>query len=321
MNRSTLAEHLEGATSPQLAELIGLIARALLDVGAAVRAAPLADEMGQGAQGTNPTGDPVHRLDLIAHGLISQALGKSPLVGCFASEEARALMHAESGATGRFCVVFDPLDGSNNLESNGPVASIFGIFERATPTGEPCSLADVLRPGADLVASGYALFGPSTQLVLSTGQAPRVFVCDGQGVWRSSDIRLEVPDPGRRIFGVNDGHSHTWHPRVRAYVDTLRQGGYTARYVGTMAADVHRLMRHGGVYMHPADERGGARRGKLRLLFEAIPLGYLLERAGGGATDGEAAILELRPGALHEQVPVVFGSPGEVTRYMDATER
>ncbi len=318
MTPRTLTEHLEDNAPPDLAQLIGLLARTLLGVGAAVRVTPpVAQNGGQG--GTNPTGDPVHRIDIIAHGLIAEALKHSPLVGCFASEEAEELMQSASTTSGPFCVVFDPLDGSNNLDSNGPVASIFGVFRRKTPTGAACSMADVLRPGRELVASGYALYSASTQLVLTTGEGAHVFTLDEEGVWRRGEDRLEVPDPGRRIFSVNDGHSHAWSPRVRAYVDTLRGGGYTARYVGTMAADVHRLMRHGGVYMHPADERGPVRRGKLRLLFEAIPLGYLLEHAGGVATDGEQAMLEVRPSALHQQIPVVFGSPGEVERYMDAT--
>jgi fructose-1,6-bisphosphatase I len=314
----TLTEHLAHATSPALAALLDLLAKTLLGVGDAVRAAPLAATTGQG-RGVNPTGDPVHRLDLVAHDLIARTLRESPLVGCLASEEAEALIQGASTTTGPFCVVFDPLDGSNNLDSNGPVASIFGVFGRETPAGTACSVADVLRPGADLVASGYALFSASTQLVVSTGDGVHVFTCDRQGVFRSSEDRLRVPDPGRRIFGVNDGRSHTWNPRVRAYVDTLRQGGHTARYVGTMAADVHRLMRHGGVYMHPADETGRGRRGKLRLLFEAAPLGFLLEQAGGVATDGLAPILEVTPRSLHHQIPVVFGSPGEVGRFMAAT--
>ena len=315
MNQQTLSEHLARTTSPELAELIGLIARTLLGVGATVRTAPLVTAT-QEDRGSNPTGDPVHRIDLVAHDLIADALRESPLVGCFASEEADGLMHGGSTETGPFCVVFDPLDGSNNLDSNGPVASIFGIFARTTPTGKPCDAEDVLKPGTDLLAAGYALFSASTQFVLSTGDGVDVFTCDAHGVLRSNGLRLEVPDPGRNIFGVNDGRAHTWHPRVRAYVDSLRQGGHTARYVGTMAADVHRLMRHGGVYMHPADETGPTRRGKLRLLFEAIPLGFLLEQAGGVATDGESAMLEVQPRTLHEQIPVVFGSPGEVARYM-----
>lgn len=320
MNQPTVSQHLERTTSPELADLIALLAHAMLGVGQIVRTAPLVPAHKQG-RGVNPTGDPVHRLDLIAHDLLANALQESPLVGCFASEEAEGLLHGRWGETGPFCVVFDPLDGSNNLESNGPVASIFGVFGRTTPTGSPCSVEDVLRPGTDLLAAGYLLCSASTQFVLSTGDGVDVFTCNAQGVLASSGLRLEVPDPGRRIFGVNDGRSHTWHPRVRAYVDTMRQGGYTARYVGTMAADVHRLMRHGGIYMHPADETGPTRRGKLRLLFEAIPLGYLLEQAGGVATDGESAILEVRPGVLHEQIPVVFGSPGEVARYMRACQR
>lgn len=316
--RPTLSEHLEASTSPALAGLIGLLARTLLGVGEVVRTGPLAVARGRSGE-TNPTGDVIHRLDLVAHADVSRALRESQLVGCFASEEEEGLLHGASTTTGPYCVVFDPLDGSNNLDSNGPVASIFGVFERVTPAGTPCSMADVLRPGTDLVAAGYAVFSASTQFVFSTGDGVEVFTLDDMGELRSSGAGLEVPDPGRRIFSVNDGRAHTWAPRVRGYVDTLREGGYTARYVGTMAADVHRLMRHGGIYMHPANEMARARRGKLRLLFEAIPLGYLLELAGGVATDGESPILQVRPGTLHQQVPVVFGSTGEVARFMDFT--
>lgn len=319
MNRPTLSEHLAARVADDqpadLAELIELLAATFVSLGEKLRSRPHSTGAEQ-VDATNPTGDDVHRIDLVAHSMLVEALKESPLVGCLASEEATDLLHGEASTTGRYCVVFDPLDGSNNLDSNGPVASIFGVFPRRTALGQACSEADLLRPGTELVAAGYALFSASTQFILCVGNGVHVFTLDERGAFRRSQSDLQIPDPGRRIFSVNDGHTDNWDPRVREYVETLRRGRYTARYVGTMAADVHRLMCHGGIYMHPADTSGPTRRGKLRALFEAIPLAFILEHAGGTATDGESAMLRTAPATLHEQRPVVFGSPSEVERFL-----
>jgi fructose-1,6-bisphosphatase len=315
MTLPSLADHLAKTCSPDLRRLIELLATSLMTIGAKLETAPLSTRQSQtGAR--NPTGDRVHRVDLEAHAILHDALATSPLVGCFASEEAADVVLTRATQSGPYAVVFDPLDGSNNLDSNGPTASIFGIYERKTPTGEPCSLPDLVRPGRELVAAGYALFGPSTQLVLSTGDGAHLFTLDDSETLRRANNALSVPDPGRKIFSVNDGHTHCWRPEVRRYVEDLRRGGYTSRYVGTMAADVHRVMRHGGIYLHPADVSGPTEQAKLRLLFEAAPLGFLFEQAGGTATNGASAILDVRPTELHQQVPVVFGSTFEVERFL-----
>ena len=316
MIQPTLHDRLHDTVPGELGDLLNLLAAAVLGVGDLVRSAPFAREVLTTPNTENSTGDKVHRVDLAAHALIADALNTSPLVGCFASEEAPDLVLGQSTTTGPYCVVFDPLDGSNNLDSNGPVASIFGIFRRRTPSGEPCSEKDVLQAGSELVASGYALFSATTQFVLTTGDGVDVYSLDPQTrELRLSAPKVRLPDPGQHLFSVNTGNTHKWRPAVQAYVEQLRQGGYTLRYTGTMAADVHRLLRYGGIYMHPADVTGESARGKLRLLFEAIPLGFIVDNAGGVATDARQSILKCVPVHLHEQIPVVFGDAGEIARF------
>ncbi len=319
MIQPTLHDQLRDTVSAELADLLNLLAATVLSVGDLVRSAPFAaqDLKAVNAEYTeNSTGDKVHRVDLAAHELISDALKSSPLVGCFASEEAPDLVLSQSSTTGPYCVVFDPLDGSNNLDCNGPVASIFGVFRRRTPVGEPCSEQDVLQAGTELIASGYALFSATTQFVLTTGDGVDIYNVDPQThELRLSASKVQLPNPGQRLFSVNTGNTHKWRPAVQAYVEQLRQGGYKLRYTGTMAADVHRLLRYGGIYMHPADVTGDSARGKIRLLFEAIQLGFIIENAGGVATNAQQNILDCVPSHLHEQIPVVFGDPGEIARF------
>jgi fructose-1,6-bisphosphatase I len=277
-----------------------------------VRRAGLADIFGHTGD-QNVHGETVKKLDEYSHDVIYRALDHSGLLCAMASEEAEELIPIpERFSTGNYVLLYDPLDGSSNIDANVPVGTIFSIH-RQISSGDRGTLEDCLQPGTEQVAAGYVLYGSSTVLVYTSGNGVHGFTLDPSiGEFVLSHRNIKIPDPGSRIYSVNEGNYRYWSPEQKRLVDHLKgldgENGrpFTARYIGSMAADVHRTLLYGGLFMYPADTRSP--RGKLRLLYEAAPMAMLIEQAGGRATDGERRILEIEPTDLHERVPVYMGS-------------
>lgn len=266
-----------------------------------------------GAVGTeNVQGEEQQKLDVIANTVLMRALGSREGVMVLASEEAEepVVITENRGDDRGYCVLFDPLDGSSNLDVAGGVGTIFSILRhdrRSSRTED-----SVLQPGDRQVAAGYVLYGSSTVLVLTTGEGVDMFVLDTSiGAFIRVERGLRIPESGR-CYSLNEGNRRSFPAGYGAYLDWAQGNGYSSRYVGAMVADVHRTLLKGGVFMYPPTEKAPS--GKLRLLYEANPMAMLIEQAGGQATDGQGRILEIQPTALHQRTPVILGSPAEVAR-------
>ena len=256
----------------------------------------------------NVHGERVRRLDRFAHDAILRAVEGSGALRCMVSEESEELLPVPAPfPAGEHVLLFDPLDGSSNLGVNVPVGTIFSVH-RALSGGERGTLEDCLQPGVRQVAAGYALYGPATTFVYTSGSGVDGFTLDpAEGEFRLSHPRMRIPEPPKRYYSVNEAYYPRWSPGQRRFVDRLKESGrYSSRYVGSLVADFHRTLLAGGIFMYPAD--GGNPRGKLRLLYEAAPLALVCERAGGAASDGRRPILGVVPGELHGRTPLYLGS-------------
>ncbi|CAN5690598.1 class 1 fructose-bisphosphatase [soil metagenome] len=277
-----------------------------------VRRAGLVDILGHtGTQ--NVHGERVKKLDEYAHDVIYRALDHCGHLCVMASEEAEELIPIpDRFPTGNYVLLYDPLDGSSNIDANVPVGTIFSVHRKIS-SAERGTMEDCLQAGSEQVAAGYVLYGSSTMLVYTTGNGVHGFTLDPSiGEFVLSHPNIKIPSPGDRIYSVNEGNYRKWSPQQQRFVDHLKgldETGakpYTARYVGSMVADVHRSLLYGGIFMYPADHENP--RGKLRLLYESAPLAMIVEEAGGRATDGETDILALEPTELHERSPLYIGS-------------
>ncbi len=286
-----------------------------------VRRAGLVDILGQAGK-TNVHGEAVKKLDEYAHDVIFRALDHSGHLCVMASEEEEDILHIpEKFPTGNYALLYDPLDGSSNIDANISVGTIFSIHRKVSQEERGC-LEDCLQPGSRQVAAGYVLYGSSTMLVYTTGNGVHGFTLDPSiGEFLLSHPSMRIPSPGQRIYSVNEGNYKNWlEPQCRL-IDRLKgvdgAGGkpFSARYVGSMVADVHRTLLYGGLFMYPADRKSA--QGKLRLLYEAAPMAMIVEEAGGRASDGERDILSIQPRELHERTPLYVGS----AEFVDLVER
>jgi fructose-1,6-bisphosphatase I len=265
----------------------------------------------------NVQGEEVQKLDDFANETMIRALERTETVCVMGSEEVEELVPVGPGyACGKYAVAFDPLDGSSNIDVGAPIGTIFSIYRREGGAG-PGQPQDLLRPGIALVAAGYVIYGSSTMFLYSTGEGVHAFTLDpslGEFLLHNEAIRF----PERSaIYSVNEANAPYWHPPVRRWIESLKTkaDAYTARYIGSLVADFHRNLLRGGIFAYPADTRDpGKPHGKLRLLYEAIPLAYLAEGAGGGASDGRRRILEIQPEALHQRTPLFIGNRSEVEK-------
>jgi len=266
---------------------------------------------------TNIQGEQVQKLDQFADATFFRMNDHTGRVAVMASEEhAEILPVPEKYPAGKYVLLYDPLDGSSNIDYNICLGTIFSIYHK-TSLGRG-GLQDCLQRGRDLVAAGYILYGTSTMLVYSTGRGVNGFTLDpAVGEFLLSHPAIRIPEPPQ-YFSVNQGNEHYWSRGLRAYTTWL-QGGepnspvLSARYVGSLVADFHRNLLAGGVFYYPADYRDPEKpHGKLRLLYEAAPLAFLAEQAGGCASDGTQAILDILPGGLHQRTPLFIGSRGLV---------
>ncbi len=282
------------------------IAQAATEIAARLARAPV--EGALGASGAvNVQGEEQQKLDVIADGIVFERLAESGAVAAVGSEERPELAPVE-GMDGGLVVLVDPLDGSSNLDVNGAVGTIFTIYETENARDPAC----VLRPGWEALAAGYVMYGPGLALVVSAGAGAHGFSFDpARGGWVRTHPELRIPDGGG-YYSVNEAYAPRWPEDVRARFARMKQEtGLGMRYVGAMVADMHRTLLKGGVFLYPPDAKNP--QGKLRLMYEAIPMAMLVEAAGGMAVAGPGVrILDIEPRELHERTPVYLGSPSAV---------
>lgn len=301
LNRFILEEERRFPTATgSLSIALTTISSAAKLIASRVRMAGLSDTLYREGRG-NGQGEDMQKLDDYANEVLIQHLSHSGQFFILASAEVEDAIFPENGKEGRYVISFDPLDGSSNMNVNVNIGTIFSIHKR-----EDGSLADMYQEGYKQVAAGYVVYGSSTMLVYSTGNGVNGFTLDpSSGLFLMSHPNMTIPERGN-IYSVNDGHYAIWDKKFRKYIDSLRKKGYSSRYVGTMVADVHRTLIKGGIFAYPADEKNTG--GKLRILYEASPMAYLVRQAGGKATTGHEDILSLKPESVHERVPVFLGS-------------
>lgn len=313
-------EHADGASSGAFISLMNAISLATRLISREVNKAGLVEILGLTGE-SNVQGEQVQKLDLFANDTIMRTLATSGTVCVMASEEvADPIPIKPPNTCGGYVVVFDPLDGSSNIDVGAPIGTIFGIYKRQSPGG-PGQAADLLRPGREQVAAGYVIYGSSTILVYSTGDGVHSFTLDpGLGEFLLTGEGLRIPARAK-IYSINDANAPWWPEAVRRWVADMRHGAgkgrYTARYIGSLVADFHRNLIRGGVFAYPADTRDPALPGgKLRLLYEAAPLAFLAGQAGGLASDGHSDILDIVPESLHQRTPLFIGNRAEVEAAM-----
>lgn len=282
-----------------------------------VRRAGLSDVLGL-TDAHNVHGEQVKKLDDYANEIIFRAMDHGGHLCVMASEESQGLITIpEHYHKGKYVLVFDPLDGSSNIDVNVTIGTIFSIYQRLDPTATTDGThADVLQPGYKQVAAGYASYGSSTTLVYTSGHGVDVFTFDQTiGEFLLTNEKIKIPKRGK-YYSINEGNMYRWTPRLREYIDYLKQETpdrsrpYSSRYIGTAVADVHRTLYYGGIFIYPADIT--APKGKLRLMYEVNPLSMIIEQAGGRATDGYNRILDIEPTDIHERVPIFMGSVEDV---------
>lgn len=267
----------------------------------------------------NIQGEVQQKLDVIANNVLMRALGAREGVMVLASEEADepVVISGNSADERGYCVLFDPLDGSSNLDVCGGVGTIFSILRHDRRSTQ--SADSVLQPGARQVAAGYVLYGSSTVMVLTTGAGVDMFVLDTAiGAFIRTARGLRIPEQAA-TYSLNEGNRASFPAGYRRYLDWAQVNGYSSRYAGAMVADVHRTLLKGGVFLYPPTHK--APQGKLRLLYEASPMAMLIEQAGGQALDGTQRILDIQPTALHQRTPVLLGSAAEVARVVGFLDR
>jgi fructose-1,6-bisphosphatase len=302
------------------------LAALLIDVAAAVKAISAVAGKGalSGSHGVidniNVQGEAQHGLDVLANELFIDHCQWSGLIAGMVSEENEAPISQslEAQRSGHL-LLFDPLDGSSNIEVNVSVGSIFSVLRHeggAAPGG-----ADFLQPGVRQVAAGYALYGPSTMLVLTIGKGTHGFTLDREiGNFVLTHPNLTIAEEASE-FAINTSNERFWEPPIKRYVSECKAGAtgvrgrdFNMRWIASMVADVHRILMRGGVYMYPLDTKDPRRAGRLRLLYEANPVAFLVEQAGGAASTGRGRIMQVAPGDIHQRVPLIFGSRPEIER-------
>ncbi|HLX11209.1 MAG TPA: class 1 fructose-bisphosphatase [Bacteroidota bacterium] len=261
----------------------------------------------------NPTGDVVKKLDVFADETVYKAMDHGGHICVMASEENEDILHIpDQYPQGKYVLLYDPLDGSSNIDANITIGTIFSVYRRVTPEGTRGTLEDCLQPGYKQVAAGYIIYGTSTMFVYSTGRGVHGFTLDPTvGEFLLSHENIRMPKKGR-IYSMNEGNFRNWNPEVQKYITYLKEDDkasgrpYSLRYIGTMLGDAHRTLLYGGIFAYPGDKKNP--NGKLRLMYECNPMAYIIEQAGGKATDGTQRLLDVKPTSLHQHTPVFLGS-------------
>ncbi len=308
-------ERLHPEATGELSNLLYDLCLAAKIISRHVRRAGLTDILGD--QGSvNVQGELQQKLDVFANETVRDAVQHTGRVCVTASEEDEEPSPAPAGRpAGKYVLLYDPLDGSTNIDVNVSIGTIFSIHRRVTRGGGPGRLEDCLQPGRRQVAAGYIVYGSSTVLVYTTGTGVHGFTLDptiGEFLLSHADIRTPVVG---KYYSVNESNWNKWTPGIQRAVAAFKNGegamkAKNARYIGSLVADFHRNLIAGGVFLYPADTKSP--QGKLRLLYEAAPLALIVEQAGGAATDGRAPILDQRPAGLHQRTPLILGSRDDV---------
>jgi len=310
-------QRLKGHIPSHLRLLLEVVARACKRISQSVNKGDLGDVMGS-ADSENVQGEMQKKLDIIANEVLIEANEWGGHLAAMASEEMEGIYVVPNRyPQGEYLLLFDPLDGSSNIDVNVSIGTIFSVLLK--PEGSGVSEQDFLQPGNRQVAAGYCVYGPQTTLVLTVGDGVSVFTLDReQGSFVLTQENLRVPEDTRE-FAINMSNQRHWAAPVQRYVSECQQGkegprgkDFNMRWVGSMVADVHRILSRGGIFMYPWDRREPAKPGKLRLMYEANPMSWLIEQAGGAASDGQRRIMDITPGQLHERVGVFMGSRNEV---------
>ena len=264
----------------------------------------------------NVHGEAVQKLDEFAQQTIYRAMGHSGHLCVMASEESEGLIPIpDGGKRGRYVLMFDPLDGSSNIDVNASIGTIFSIHRKITTANADGSIEDCLQRGTEQLAAGYFIYGSSTMMVYTTGHGVNGFTLDPSlGEFLLSHENIKIPKRGR-IYSINEGNIHKWDEATRRYIEYVKQDQksdgrpYSLRYIGSLVADFHRNLLKGGIFLYPGPK------GKLRLLYEAAPLSMVVEQAGGSASTGSQRILDVNPESLHQRVPLIIGSTDDVALY------
>jgi fructose-1,6-bisphosphatase I len=330
MKRVSLTQHLveqqrlHNSIPAELRLLIEVVARACKRISYEVSKGALGDILGS-ADTENIQGEVQKKLDVISNEILLEANEWGGHLAAMASEEMESIHPIPNRyPKGEYMLLFDPLDGSSNIDVNVSIGTIFSVLKAPEGMGEPTEEA-FLQPGTAQVAAGYAVYGPQTMLVLTTGDGVHCFTLDReQGSWVLTQSDIQIP-AATKEFAINMSNKRHWQPPVQRYIDEMLEGStgprgkdFNMRWIASMVADVHRILNRGGVFMYPADMRDPAQPGKLRLMYEANPMAMIVEQAGGAATDGAKRIMDIQPHKLHQRVPVFLGSKEEVeivTRY------
>lgn len=313
-------QHVDGRIPPQLRLLLEVVARACKRISLAVNKGELGDVMGS-AGSENVQGEVQKKLDIIANETLIEANEWGGHLAAMASEEMEGIYLVPNRyPQGEYLLMFDPLDGSSNIDVNVSIGTIFSVMKK--PEGHPgVHESDFFQKGSQQVAAGYCIYGPQTTLALTVGDGVAMFTLDReQGSFVLIKDNVKIPEDTQE-FAINMSNMRHWDNPVRRYVDECLAGtegprgkNFNMRWIASMVADVHRILSRGGVFMYPWDKREPHKAGKLRLLYEANPMGWLIEQAGGAATNGRQRILDIQPCQLHERVSVVLGSKNEVDR-------
>ena len=311
----------DGAIPAQLRLLLEVVARACKSISLAVNKGALGGVLGVAdAASENIQGEIQKKLDIIANDVLIEANEWGGHLAAMASEEMEGI-HMVPGRypQGEYLLLFDPLDGSSNIDVNVSIGTIFSVLKK--PEGHAVTEEDFLQAGSQQVAAGYCIYGPQTTLVLTVGNGVAMFTLDReQGSFVLTQQDMRIPEDTKE-FAINMSNMRHWDTPVKRYIDECLQGkegprgkDFNMRWIASMVADVHRILTRGGVFMYPWDKREPEKPGKLRLMYEANPMGWLVEQAGGAASTGTQRILDIQPKKLHERVSVILGSKNEVER-------
>jgi fructose-1,6-bisphosphatase I len=326
MNKISLTRYLveqqrdHGQIPAQLRLLLEVVARACKSISQAVNKGALGGVLGS-AGSENVQGEVQKKLDIIANEVLIEANEWGGHLAAMASEEMDGIYVVPNRyPQGEYLLLFDPLDGSSNIDVNVSIGTIFSVLKKAEG-GSAVAEKDFLQAGNKQVAAGYCIYGPQTTLVLTVGKGVAMFTLDReQGSFVLTQENVQIP-PETKEFAINMSNMRHWDEPVRRYIDECLQGkegprgkDFNMRWIASMVADVHRILTRGGLFMYPWDKREPNKDGKLRLMYEANPMSWLVEQAGGAATNARQRILDLQPSQLHERVSVVLGSKHEVER-------
>ena len=313
-------QRLHNSIPAELRLLIEVVARACKTISHAVGKGALGEVLGS-AGSENVQGEVQKKLDVLSNEMLLEANEWGGHLAAMASEEMEGIHPIPHRyPKGEYLLLFDPLDGSSNIDVNVSIGTIFSVLKAPEGMKDP-SEKDFLQPGSKQVAAGYAVYGPQTVLVLTTGKGVNCFTLDREmGSWVLTQCAMQIPADTKE-YAINASNARHWHSPVKRYIDELQAGetgprgkNFNMRWIASMVADVHRILNRGGVFMYPADAREPDKPGKLRLMYEANPMAFIVEQAGGAATNGKQRILDLQPQKLHERVAVFLGSKNEVER-------